>query len=408
MGVGPFGDGGLGAEHAPQLRYGGAALLVLVEQLHQGLDRGEKRGQEQQEGDHFAEAELVAQHHAAADQQDHGLRDDAERLGARPVQGLCPAGGEVGVEVGADDVVVSDRVVAAPVEGGDEPDPVEALGEVGEHVGDPVPYPQVADRRHLPEPQGQQHVHRGHDGKADQCQRGVEYEQVGGDHYEGHALHDELDEALLEQHGQGLDVGGHPCHQHPGAFGGEEAQRLALEVAEHPDSQLVDEAFADTAGEGGAQGGGECGQHDRHDEHECDGHEDAGVLGEHAPVDAALHQQRPEVQQGRFDDDQQHGEGQATCVGAQEGAQPERPPVPVAVREVDDRIWVLGLVLEHGLDAAGEVAGHVGERQAGVGVGLHRRGADGEAPTGVSEAHQGPPFPASPSYPSSPDARMAA
>ena len=288
VGVGLLGDGGFGGEYPPQLRDCGAALLVLVEQLYEGLDRGEERRQEQEEGNHLAEAEFVAQHHAAADQEDHGLRDDSERLGARPVERLRSTGGEVGVEVRTDDVVVADGVVATAVEGCDEPDAIEALREVGEHVGDPVPHPQVADCRDLPKPEREDHVHRDNDSEADQRQGGVQHEQVGSDDDEGHALYDELDQSLLEQHGQRLDVAGHPGHQHPGALGGEEAERLALEVAEHPDPQFVDESFADAAGEGGAQGGRECCQHDRPDEHEGEGHEDVGVLGEHAPVDAEL------------------------------------------------------------------------------------------------------------------------
>ena len=111
------------------------------------------------------------------------------------------------------------------------------------------------------------------------------------------------------------------------------------------------------------------------------------------------------MQQGGFDDDQHDRDGQPADVGAQEGAQSEGPPVPTAVREVDDRIGVVGLVFQDGLDLSGEVSGHVGERQAGVGVGLHRRGADRETAARESEAHQEAPFPP---CPSSPDARIAA
>ena len=68
----------------------------------------------------------------------------AEQLGARAVDGVDLGGVDVGVAVVADDVAVVDDVVALAVVGGDDPDAVQALGQVGQHVGDPVAHPVVA------------------------------------------------------------------------------------------------------------------------------------------------------------------------------------------------------------------------------------------------------------------------
>ena len=68
------------------------------------------------------------------------------------------------------------------------------------------------------------------------------------------------------------------------------------------------------------------------------------------------------MEERSLSDDQQDGERQASGVGPQEGPQPEGAAVPAAVREVDERVRVLGLVGQHRIDAVGEVAGHVGER----------------------------------------------
>jgi hypothetical protein len=75
------------------------------------------------------------QDHVAADGQQDGLAEDAEQLGAGPVDGVDLRGVVVGVAVLADDVAVVEDVVPLPVVRGDDPDAVEALGEVGEDVG---------------------------------------------------------------------------------------------------------------------------------------------------------------------------------------------------------------------------------------------------------------------------------
>ena len=95
----------------------------------------------------------VVEHHGAADGQQDGLAEDAQQLGARAVDGVDVGGVVVGVPVVADHVAVVDDVVALAVVGGDDPDPVEALGQVGQHVGDPVAHPVVAALRGPLEPE---------------------------------------------------------------------------------------------------------------------------------------------------------------------------------------------------------------------------------------------------------------
>ena len=76
--------------------------------------------------------------HVAADRQQRRLRQVSEQLRARTVDRVDLGGVVVGVAVVADDVAVMDDVVSLAVVGGDGADAVQALGEVGEHVRDPV------------------------------------------------------------------------------------------------------------------------------------------------------------------------------------------------------------------------------------------------------------------------------
>ena len=94
-----------------------------------------------------------------------GLAEDAEQLGARAVDGVDLGGVVVGVPVVADHVAVVDDVVALAVVGGDDADAVQALGQVGQHVGDAVAHPVVAALGGPLEPE------RGDDQRRDDQQR---------------------------------------------------------------------------------------------------------------------------------------------------------------------------------------------------------------------------------------------
>ena len=199
--------------------------------------------------------------------------------------------------MGIDDLLVSGHLVVPAVEGGDLPDAGQALGEVRQHVGDPVPDPQVADERDPSEPHGQDDVDRDHGQEADDGQRRVQHHQVGGDHHQGHALHHEVDKAFLHEHRERLDVAGHARHQDAGLLPGEEVQGLALEVAEDPDPELVDEPLAQATGEAGPEPGGD--RREANGSYVCQGHGDqhAPVAGHDTVVDADLGEEWPDVEQ---------------------------------------------------------------------------------------------------------------
>ena len=65
---------------------------------------------------------------------------------------LTLGGVVVGVPVVADHVAMVDHVVSLPVVGGHDAHAVQALGQVGQHVGDAVAHPVVAALRGPLEP----------------------------------------------------------------------------------------------------------------------------------------------------------------------------------------------------------------------------------------------------------------
>ena len=117
----------------------------MVIELDECLDWGEERCQEEQEGGQFADGYLAPKRHPTADQQDYGLCGDPDRLSPRPEQGLGPSRIQVGLQVVVDNPLVASHVVVSSVEGGDHPYPRQAFRQVGQHVGDPITHPQVAD-----------------------------------------------------------------------------------------------------------------------------------------------------------------------------------------------------------------------------------------------------------------------
>ncbi len=132
------------------------------------------------------------QDHAPADGQQHGLAEHAEELGAGGVDGVDMGGVVVGVPVVAHHVAVVDHVVPLAVVGGHDAHTVEALGQVGEHVGDAVADPVVTPLRGPLEPQGghDQGGHDQHDG--DSGQPDIDGEQDHGDHHHGQRLDGQL------------------------------------------------------------------------------------------------------------------------------------------------------------------------------------------------------------------------
>ncbi len=228
--VRPLHRGGHGAQQITQFHHCSLALLIGGVELHQLLDRSEERGQVQQEGEQLADGEGAVEDHAPADQQQHGLADDADRFVGRPVDGAHRRCIEVGVSMLADDVGVLDHVVGLPVRGGDDTNAGQALGEIRQDLGDLVPNPPVASLACAPEPDRQQ-PHRGNDNQQrDQRQLHIQREEHARDDEERQALHGEVDQTVLEQGGQRVDIARHPGHQSPGLLVGVEVQALPLEV----------------------------------------------------------------------------------------------------------------------------------------------------------------------------------
>ena len=123
----------LDREQLSQLVHRRLARLIRVVELDQLLDRGEERRQVEQEGEELSDRQGAVEHHPAADEQQHRLPDDTDRLVGRAVDGSDGRGLDVGVAMLADEVGVMDHVVSSAVVGDDDPHPGQALGEIGQH-----------------------------------------------------------------------------------------------------------------------------------------------------------------------------------------------------------------------------------------------------------------------------------
>ncbi len=276
-GVDGLGHLGLGVEQGAQLVHRGLALLVGVVLLDQELDGLEEPVQVQEEGDQGTEGEVVVGHHGAADGQHDGLAEDAQHLGARSVDGVDVGRVVVGVPVVADHVAVVDHVVALAVVGGHDADAVEALGQVGQHVGDPVADPVVAALGGPLEPDRGADQRRDDQHHGDEGQQHVGGEQDDGDDHHGQRLDGQLGEAVLQELLEVLDVAGHAAHDHAGLLLGEEAEREALEVGEDLDPEVVHDPGGQPAGHLHLEPLGQRGDDDEHQVGDGHGHDDAEV-----------------------------------------------------------------------------------------------------------------------------------
>ncbi len=386
--VGRLGHLRLSGEQLAQLDDGGAALLVGVVELHQGLHRREERGREQQEGGHLADADPPVDDHRPADGQQHRLGEDADGLRTRGVHRVDPRGRDVGVAVAPDHPAMAAHVLAAAVVSGDHPGPRQGLLQVRQQRRDPVAHPQISRGGLAPEPQRQSQRRRQRHQQRDRRQQRVVHIQRSRDHHQRECLHQQVDDALLEQHRQGLDVRGHAGHQHPGALRGEEADALALHVREHPDAQCLVELLAEMAGVGDpqlAQPGGHG--HGQQVGDRGDGQHRAAA-GAHAVVDANLGEHRADLDGDRLHGHQGDRAREPPAVRVQEAAQGEGPAVPVARRPahlVDDVGW---LVRQHPLDHLAKLPRHLGMGQPGGLVGLHGACAVGACRPVAHREHQ--------------------
>ena len=302
--VGFLDDRGLGAEQLAQLHDRSSTLLVAVVELHQCLDRRKERGEEQEECCHLAHGDSAARCHRAADRKQRCLGADPDHFGTRGVGRVGATGGDLGVAMATHLPAVVHEVAGSSVVGGDDPDTGQRLLQVGKEVGDAIPHPQITDRRDVPEPETQRKRRWQGDGQCDDGEEWVVDEQGNGDHRKGEDLHEQVDDALLEQDGQCLDVGRHSSEQDTGLLVGVPVESLALHVAEHAQSQLLVEGLAETAGERDP-----CppksGRHDDGtDIDECHGDDHASITSTHTVVDADLGQDRSQLQGNGFDENE--------------------------------------------------------------------------------------------------------
>ena len=128
--AGTLRDARLGPEQILQLGDGRASLLVGVVELHQGLDRREEGGEEQQVGGELAHRDAAARGHGSAHRQQHRLGGDADRLAARPVEGVGSRGPQVCVAVTVHYPAVLGNIDGPSIVRGDHPDAGQRLLEV--------------------------------------------------------------------------------------------------------------------------------------------------------------------------------------------------------------------------------------------------------------------------------------
>ena len=121
-GVGPLADRRLGAEQLAQLHDRRAALLVGVVELHQRLDGGEERGEEEKEGGQLTDADAAVGGHGATHAEQGRLGADPDELGAGGVDRVGPRGLDRGIAVLTDNVAVHGQVDGPAVVGRDDPD----------------------------------------------------------------------------------------------------------------------------------------------------------------------------------------------------------------------------------------------------------------------------------------------
>ena len=373
-GVGRLGHVGLLLQEVAELGGGRLTLLVGVVQHHQLRDGGEEGGEVEREGGQHTHCETTVDHQPSPHAQYHRLADDADALRCRAVVRGHPGGVQVGVLVVGDHTVVLGDIAALAVVGGDRADAGQVLRQVGQDGGDPVAHSVVTPLRGAPEPQRQHHGDRDHHADGQGGQQGVQVEEDAGDHRQGQPLHHDHYQTLLQQHGEGLDVAGHARHQHPGALGCVEVQREPLEMSEHPQPQLVHEAFAEPAPQGGPGApDNHMDQHRGEEDPHDDAHQSEAAL-QHAVVDADLGEQGTGLGGQCLHDDQGHDQQHPPTVRAEHRAQAQRWRRPRTVRELD----VLGGMVGFGVEDVGgpvdHLVGDAGEGQAGGRVGLRRRG----------------------------------
>ena len=390
-----------GVEQRPQLEHRGLPLLVGVVLLDQELDGGEETVQVQEELDQGADGEAVVQHHVTADGQQDGLAEDAHQLRPRAVDRVDEGRVVVGVPVLPHHVPVVDHVAALPVVGGDDPHPVEALGQIGHDVGDPVTDLVVAGLRSTVEPHRHRRQNRNHENQGDEGQPHVGGEEEDRDDHHGQALYGELGQPVLQELLEVLDVAGHPGHDHARLLGREEVERQPLQVGEYLDPEVVHDAGRQparhsdlrTLADGADRRAGQVGQSGPHHDAEVEAARpgtrrrilgrpaqsavdgDLGQLGAHLEGHAEHHDEEARDHQHPGVADEEPPQGEAVAF-----------PWPGLLGEDVVGLTPFRFIGQEMVDASLQFGGDATEGQPGH-RGTRRPGSDPATPT-ATEGHQ--------------------
>ena len=337
-----------GAEELGQFHRRRPGLLVGVEHLGQLLDGSEEEVEVEDEGDEVGGGERTGPDECGPVGHDQRGGHLAEELDGREVRRGEAVALEAGVEMLAGQGPELLEVAAFPGEGGHDPGAREALLQAGHDEGDLVADAEVGPVGGAAEPDGEPEERRD-DRQGDERQPPVEHEQHDGHAGGGEAAGHEVDDALLEQLGEGLDVARHPGEDPPTQLPLVEVEAEPAEVGEDLDPQRVEEPLRQAAGPPGAGPQRPPVDEDDGGEDEGGGGEPGGGVTGHAPGDAGPHQGRAG----------QAGQGVDGHQGDADG-QP-RPERPHELAEGEARV---GPGRRHGVDA-GLVVGRRQRRHLG-------------------------------------------
>ena len=202
------------AEQVADLADRRLALLVRVVELHELLDRREERGEVEEERHQLADLHRAVEHPAPADHEDHHLAGHADGLGEAAVGGADGGGGVVGPPVAPARSCGARRRCAA---GGCAP------SRCARPRGSPGGAPsrrrsgRARGRRRCRTPSGTRASPPSMSGtitsRVMAASAGCMAISTDGDEHHREALHEQLDQPLLEQLREVVEVARHPGHQ---------------------------------------------------------------------------------------------------------------------------------------------------------------------------------------------------
>ena len=321
---------GLGVEQVEDLVDRGHPLLVGRVQVRELLDRVEEALQVADERDQHADRDVAVERPVAAVQHDHRGADRGQELDAGEVGGVQLDGAVVGGAVLVVQLRKALLVARLLAERAHDPHAGEGLLQVRGDVRDPLPHGPERARRVVPEqdaPDGEQRE-RGEEGH--ERQRHVEQQQDHDRPDQRQRAREERHDAVRDELVECLHVVGQARDQHARLAAAEEADRLALQVREDAQPQVLQRALPDPAHE--------VGLHvrrapvDQRGQHEC-GHDPVQRL-EVPRADAVVDRElgeigRREAGRGR-EHERDHRHDHAPAIGAQQLGDALQPPRALA------------------------------------------------------------------------------